>query len=308
MSNHLAIATVTATLQDLLQEAASASVSGATVTTQRPEAASNGAQNDAKINLYMYQVMPNAAWRNQDIVIRRADANGPEDRSKDKLEYRRQVPLNLHYLISFYGAENELQPQRLLGSTIGLLQANARLSLAAVRNAIANRGYLTKSDLAFQLEHIEHIQLTPIKLDLEEMSKIWSVFFQVPYALSIAYEAAVVLIEPSAPRLVPVVITPEAAVKQLKGVYLFSLPLPLQAALEQGVVSPELRQAFQDHTFTLSANATVQPLAPGFQWQITDPDRKTVFDPVQRYRIERVAETLDVYDASAEQANARATG
>lgn len=220
MSNHLAIATVTAALQDLLQTAASTSVPGATVTTQRPEAASNGAQNDSKINLYMYQVMPNAAWRNQEITIRRADPTATAERGKDKLEYRPLVPLNLHYLISFYGAESELQPQRLLGSAVGILQANARLPLAAVRNAIENRPYLKDSDLPFQLENIEHIQLTPIKLDLEEMSKVWSVFFQVPYALSIAYEASVVLLEPVAPRVSSVVTDPQAAIKQLKGVYL----------------------------------------------------------------------------------------
>lgn len=213
MSNHLAIATVTATLQDLLQSAASNSVPGATVTTQRPEAASNGAQNDPKVNLYMYQVMPNTAWRNQEITIRHADPNNSQDRSKDKVEYRPLVPLNLHYLVSFYGAESELQPQRLLGSVVGMLQANARLPLAAVRSAIENRNYLKESDLILQLESVEHIQLTPIRLDLEEMSKVWSVFFQVPYVLSIAYEASVVLIEPNTPRIVQVVDKPKVSTK-----------------------------------------------------------------------------------------------
>ena len=33
-------------------------------------------------------------------------------------------------------------------------------------------------------------------MNLEELSKLWSVFFQTPYALSIAYQASVVLIEP----------------------------------------------------------------------------------------------------------------
>lgn len=308
MSNHLAIATVTATLQDLLQEAASGAVSGATVTTQRPEAASNGAQNDPKINIYLYQVMLNAAWRNSDIVIRQADPTALQNRGKDKVEYRPLVPLNLHYLISFYGAESELQPQRLLGGAVGAMQLNARLPLPRVQAAINSRGYLATSDLDHQLERIEHVQLTPIKLDLEEMSKIWSVFFQVPYALSIAYEAAVVLIESNVPRLVPVVTDPDVAVKQLKGVYLFSIPLALQSDLDQGNVTSGLRQAFADHNFALSAQATVTIIAPGTLWQIEDPVRKTVFEPVQRYRVERDTKMLDIYDASAEQQNAGATG
>lgn len=211
MSNHLAIASVTATLQDLLQ--AAIDVPGTIVTTQRPEAANNGAQSDPKINLYMYQVLPNAAWRNHEISIRRPHPNHSENRGKDKVETHPIVPLNLHYLVSFYGAESELQPQRLLGSTVGALQANARLPLSAVRNAIANRAYLKDSDLPFQLEHIEHIQITPIKLDLEEMSKVWSVFFQVPYALSIAYEASVVLIEPGASRTISVVTDPRVTAR-----------------------------------------------------------------------------------------------
>lgn len=298
MSNFLAVATVTAALQDLLQS--TVGVPGAVVTTQRPEAASNGAQNDPKINLYMYQVMPNAAWRNHEISIRRADPNSSADRGKDRMEYRPVVPLNLYYLISFYGAESELQPQRLLGSSVAILQANARLPIAVVRNAIANRLYLADSDLLFQLENIEHIQLTPIKLDLEEMSKIWSVFFQVPYALSIAYEASVVLIEPVAPRLVPVVTDPQTALKQLKGIYLFSIALTFAPDLQQPTVSQALIDAFQAHTFTLSPNATIRTITAGHQWQIEDPDRKTVFEQVQRYRVERAEESLDIYDATAE--------
>ena len=38
-------------------------------------------------------------------------------------------------------------------------------------------------------------KFTPISLNLEELSKLWSVFFQIPYTLSIAYMASVVLIE-----------------------------------------------------------------------------------------------------------------
>jgi hypothetical protein len=53
--------------------------------------------------------------------------------------------------------------------------------------------------------YIERIKLTPLTLSLEDLSKLWSVFFQVPYALSIAYEASVVLIEPSTPLAVPTV-------------------------------------------------------------------------------------------------------
>lgn len=300
MSNYLAIAAVTATLQDLLREVADAAVPGATVTVQRPEAASNGGQHEAKVNIYLYGVAPNAAWRNADISVRRANGAEPDKRGIDQVEYRTVVPLNLHYLISFYGAEGEFQPQRLLGSVVGALQANARLTPARVRSAVQERSYLVGADLDFQLEHIEHVQLSPILLDLEEMSKIWSVFFQVPHALSVAYEAAAVLIEPTAPRAVPVVTQPRPQVKDLRGVYLFTVEGGFAGDLDQGISSAALRAAFVEHTYALSDEATVQVVAAGTQWLIVDPARKTVFDEPHRYRIERGGDSYDVYDANAE--------
>jgi hypothetical protein len=205
MSNYLAIATVTATLRDILQSAASTVVPGATVTTQRPEKAGNGNQNKAGVNLYLYQVAPNAAWRNSEIVIRRPNPQAPDNRSKDTVELHAQVPLNLHYLLSFYGDEQKLEPQRLLGSTVSTIEAQSIISLKVIRAAIQNNANLAQSDLDFQIEHIEPIKLTPLSLSLEELSKLWSVFFQVPYALSLAYEASVVLIEPSSPLAIPTV-------------------------------------------------------------------------------------------------------
>jgi hypothetical protein len=42
---------------------------------------------------------------------------------------------------------------------------------------------------------VEQIKFTPLAISLEELSKLWSVFFQTPYALSVAYQGTVVLIE-----------------------------------------------------------------------------------------------------------------
>jgi len=55
--------------------------------------------------------------------------------------------------------------------------------------------YLEQSDLADQ---VESVRLSPLSLNLEEMSKLWSVFFQTPYALSVVYQASVVLIQSEA--------------------------------------------------------------------------------------------------------------
>jgi hypothetical protein len=184
MSNFLAVATVTETLRQMLQPVIGKDVPGATVTTQRPDA-TGGAQGLC-VNLYLYQVTPNAAWRNEDLPTRRTEG---------ELVKHPQVALNLHYLLTFYGDEGNLEPQRLLGSVVRTLHAKSILTRQMIRDTIVNAGQnlgLANSDLADQ---IELIKLMPIFLSTEELSKLWSVFFQTPYNLSIAYQGTVVLIE-----------------------------------------------------------------------------------------------------------------
>lgn len=185
MSNFLAIATVTATLSRVLSAAVGSDVPGAAITTLRPDDSTNGAP-DTGVNIYLYQVTPNAAWRNADLPTRRDDG---------RLVQRPQVALNLQYLLSFHGNEVQLEPQRLLGSVVRTLHTRAVLTRQMISDTVgdASNAFLAGSDLA---EEVELIKFTPSALSLEELSKLWSVFFQVPYTLSVAYQASVVLIEP----------------------------------------------------------------------------------------------------------------
>lgn len=184
MSNFLALATVTASLRQTLQEAASVDVPGAVVTTTRPETARTGNQEPA-VNLYLYQVTTNAAWSNRDLPAR-----GPDGRARG----RSRVALDLHYLVSFYGNETRLEPQRLMGSVIRTLHEHAELSRAVIERTITDKNltFLAKSDLA---NEVELVKLTRISLSLEELSKLWSVLFQTPHALSVVYTGTVVLID-----------------------------------------------------------------------------------------------------------------
>ena len=111
MSNYLAIATVTAALQRLLQEGIEEDVPGATVTTVRPDNPGAGSQT-VGINVYLYQATPNPAWRNADLRTRRPKATWFK---------HGQAALDLHYLLTFYGNEQALEPQRLMGSAIRTL-------------------------------------------------------------------------------------------------------------------------------------------------------------------------------------------
>jgi hypothetical protein len=184
VSNHLAIATVTASLAHVLQAVVEKDVAGLTVTTTRPDSA-NAAAGGTRVNIYLYQVTPNAAWRNSDLPTR-AD-NG-------RLMQKPRVALDLHYLLTFYGNEAQLEPQRLLGSTVRALHSRPVLAREQIRQTILSPqfNFLALSNLA---EDIELVKFTPTSLTLEELSKLWAVFFQTQYTLSITYQGTVVLIE-----------------------------------------------------------------------------------------------------------------
>ena len=200
MSNFLAVATVTAALHRLLQATAGADVPGATVTTDRPETSTNGASSPT-VNIYLYQVVPNVALRNADLPTRTSGGD---------LVQRPVAALDLNYLFTFSGAEDELEPQRLLGSVVRTLHAQPLLTpqlINAVKTAAtANppvHPSLALTDLADQ---VERVKFAPLPMNLEELSKLWSVFFQTPYALSVAYQASVVLIEPDLETITPLLV------------------------------------------------------------------------------------------------------
>jgi len=181
MSNALAIATVTVTLAQAVRTAAQEAVGGADVVIGRPEAPGGGTPR--KVHVYLYQVTPNTAQRNADLPSRYAAG---------RLTQRPQVALDLFYLLAFYGNETDLEPQRMLGAVLRDLHAHSLLSRQAIQDAVDGEPLLKGSNLA---EAFDLIRLSPVPLSLEELSKLWSVFFQTPHAVSVAYQASVVLIE-----------------------------------------------------------------------------------------------------------------
>jgi len=179
VSNQLAFAHVTEALRGLLEAVAKPAVSGAVGTAERPDTLKDDAP---RVNVFLFQVTPNGAWRNADVPTRRQDGT---------VARRPQAAFDLHYMVSLYGSDKQSEPQRLLGAVVSLLHSQPVLSPAILEAAAT--GTLAASDLAAQAELV---RVTPTGFSLEEMSKLWSVFFQVPYKLSIAYQASVVLIEP----------------------------------------------------------------------------------------------------------------
>ena len=88
---------------------------------------------------------------------------------------RPRIGLDLHYLLTFYGSEAGFVPQRLLGSVVRTLHARPVLSRTQIQQALTAFPALQSSNLA---DDVELVKFTQLPLTLEELSKLWSVFFQ----------------------------------------------------------------------------------------------------------------------------------
>lgn len=190
MSNQLAIAHVTAALGKIAHVAAKNAVPGISLTFGRPDA--TGASS--RVNLYLYQVLPNGARRNDELPSR-----GPDG----KLSARPRAALDLHFLISFHGKPELFEPELMAGAVVRELHTHPMLDADRLADGAAGEASLAASDLA---AGPDRVRISPLLLSLEEVSRLWSVLVQTPHVLSLAYEASVVMIDAlvSAPAPLPV--------------------------------------------------------------------------------------------------------
>ena len=179
MSNHLAIATVTEALRMLIARSLTSDIGVFVKVDARKPLTEPPA--DPAITVFLYQVTPDPALRNRDAPTRGHDGT---------LLTKPAAALDLHYLISFYGDE-ELLDQRLLGCVVRQLHETPTLPAGLIEEATQLQ-YLAGSDLAASPQRV---RFTPTQMDVDDMSKLWSTMFQTPYALSVVYQAAAVLVE-----------------------------------------------------------------------------------------------------------------
>lgn len=192
MSNYLAIAGVTEVLRYMIQSAVEGVSPGVKFYLDRPDVTSK--KTGTWVNIYLFQVTHNSSLRNMDLPGRRADGS---------VVQTPVAALDLHYLISFSGGdsvedmEREIEAQKLYGATVALLNGQPIMGSDLFESLVdgedeAIASLIAGSGLARQ---IESVRITPTHLNLEELSKLWSVFFQTPYTLSTAYQCSVVLVE-----------------------------------------------------------------------------------------------------------------
>ncbi|GAA3184445.1 MULTISPECIES: DUF4255 domain-containing protein [Streptomyces] len=180
MSNALALATVTQALALLIEHNLHPEIDMAvSVETRKPP---SDPPTDPTITVFLYQVSHNPSMRNSDLVTRASDGT---------LLKRPAAAIDLHFLISAYGEEQELVGQRLIGSVVRTLHEIPVLPRELIAEA-SERPYLAGSDLA---ESPQKVRFTPTQMDVDETSKLWGMLNNTPYALSVSYQASLVLLD-----------------------------------------------------------------------------------------------------------------
>lgn len=197
MSSALAIAAVTASLKDLLNDGLMdhdlTTLGSFTITAQPPDRISTGATENNQLNLFLYQVTANSGWRN--VGLPSHDASGVRVATPP-------LALDLHYLLSAYGAQ-DLNAEVLLGYAMQVLHDTPVLSRQQLRTALGAPapvdgtllpgpfGTLSAVDLADQ---VELIKVTPVFLNSDDLSKLWTAM-QARWRPAMAYLVSVVLIQ-----------------------------------------------------------------------------------------------------------------
>jgi len=198
MSNEFSIAAVTLMLHDLLKEVENIKnidgfdelpaevkpVQGISVETLPLDKAYEFSTKKNQLNLFLYHVEYNAAWRNMDLP----------GQVKPGETGHTPLALNLYYIITAYGENgSELIGHLLLGKAMSILHDHAVLGRQEIKDICKVSGLH---------KQVERLRITPQPLSLDEVSKLWT-GLQTQYRLSTAYEVSVVLIESKQPTRTP---------------------------------------------------------------------------------------------------------
>jgi hypothetical protein len=175
MNAGFAVAAATVALADRLHVLIGDAVPGARVTTLNPgtESLRGG---DPIVNLFLFRSARNGFVSNNDLPTRSAAGQSLASPV---------MRLDLDYMISFFGNDAKLDPQRLLGLVVGGLNAEPYIKQDALRATVAATPWLGGSpDPELPMEEI---RVTPLNMPPDAMARLWSEFVHVPYQLTQLY-------------------------------------------------------------------------------------------------------------------------
>lgn len=184
MSDALAVAVVSAVLRARIRAVADP-LGISQVVTELPRD-----DSPPGVYLHLYQVLPNAELLNAHLPER--DARGAVVRAP-------RLPVDLHYLVSFTGAPETHDPERLAGAVLIEFTQHPQLAPREITDVLATmpEGPLAHADLADQHEAV---RVTLLPLGAEELSRTWALYGQGRHRLAVAYRVSVVMLDaPVAP-------------------------------------------------------------------------------------------------------------
>ncbi len=200
MGGALALGAVTALLKRLLENGiASAGISSlvgadAIVSALAPDRIASGEDERPQLNLFLYLVTPRVGL----------GGNG-----RDRIGVSAGLALDLHYLVTAYGAQ-DLQAEILLGHAIAALQDSPVLDQARIRSVLSPLGQARdKRVVAAPLAAVsapdvadgfERLTIEPEFMNADAVSKVWSAL-QAKYHLSATYRVSAIMIGGSEPAV-----------------------------------------------------------------------------------------------------------
>lgn len=119
------------------------------------------------IALFLYSIVPNAYMRNTGPTILNRDANSVDIRAQD-------VILDLHFMITAYGPGKE--------SEFGILE---RVIQVLHDNPVISGDHLSVG--LVENENSE-VRIEPVNIGMDDLNKLWSIFPQKSYRLSVFYQ------------------------------------------------------------------------------------------------------------------------
>lgn len=180
MSHRLAIAGVTAALKGLISDALAgpdiASIGGCVLSARPPDGSPTGDPHANMLNLFLYRLGDDGARRS---------ATPPAGDARGGRWGATPVALDLHYLISVYGAR-DMNAEVVIGHARQCLDDSPLIDRDRLRGAL---GPLAMTGFA---DRIEQLRITPEPLSIEDLSRIWTMI-RAPYRLSIGYRVTALL-------------------------------------------------------------------------------------------------------------------
>lgn len=237
--NYNAIATVTATMRDILQDNLQTSFQGITVTAKPLDILQQDPPAN-RLNIFLYHISPNLGYLNSDIQM-----DNPV------------IALNLYYLLTATTSDSDdlydIKPQQILAKAVlalskyGILTKEDILSTRTSPNSkILDTN--DKDHLESQLD-IESIKFYLNYMSLDEMVKIWSSGFQLHYRPSISYLVTTILLQNKQE------VQPAYPVQDIR-VYVLSQKQPVINNIEPTVLEFDLNSEFNIYGTNLSSSSS----------------------------------------------------